>query len=73
MAEVHRFHHSKLLAEGNNNYGNNIILWDLVFGTFLWPKDRQASVEVGLADMPDFPKDYVGQVLSPWRWPGSDG
>jgi len=68
MAELHRWHHSLKLEEANSNYGNNILLWDLVFGTVHYPKDREASPEIGLSDLPDFPKDYLGQVLSPWRW-----
>ena len=69
MAELHRWHHSRVLEEANSNYGNNIIFWDLVFGTYFLPKDREAPVDVGLSDDGmDFPKDYVGQILSPFRW-----
>ncbi|HIN86364.1 MAG TPA: fatty acid hydroxylase family protein [Myxococcales bacterium] len=68
MAELHRWHHSLSLEEANSNYGNNILFWDLVFGTVHYPKDRSASQNIGLSELPDFPKDYVGQVLSPWRW-----
>jgi sterol desaturase/sphingolipid hydroxylase (fatty acid hydroxylase superfamily) len=68
MAELHRWHHSLKLEEANSNYGNNIIFWDLVFGTLHYPKDHSASADIGLSDLPDFPKDYLGQVLSPWRW-----
>jgi len=68
MAELHRWHHSLNLEEANANYGNNILFWDLVFGTVHYPKDRSASSHIGLSDMPDFPKSYLGQILSPWRW-----
>lgn len=68
MAELHRWHHSLKLDEANANYGNNILLWDLVFGTVHYPRDAQASSEIGLSDNPDFPGDYLGQVLSPFRW-----
>jgi len=68
QAELHRWHHSLVLEEGNANYGNNIILWDLVFGTFFWPRDREASEQVGLSDIPDFPQDYIGQLFSPFTW-----
>ncbi len=68
MAELQRWHHSLKLEEANANYGNNILFWDLVFGTVHYPKDRAASADIGLSDLPDFPKDYLGQVLSPWRW-----
>ena len=68
MAELHRWHHSLRLKEANANYGNNIILWDIVFGTFFHPRDRDASEAVGLSNMPDFPRDYLGQILSPFKW-----
>ncbi len=68
MAELHRWHHSLKLEEANSNYGNNILFWDLVFRTVHYPKDRDASAHIGLSDLPNFPGDYVGQVLSPWRW-----
>ncbi len=66
MAELHRWHHSVVLKEANANYGNNIIFWDLVFGTFYWPRDRDASETVGLSDWPGFPEDYLGQLAAPW-------
>jgi ornithine lipid hydroxylase len=68
MAELHRWHHSLNLEEANANYGNNILFWDLVFGTAFYPSGRRASKEIGLSDMPDFPRDYVGQLISPYRW-----
>ncbi len=69
MAELHRWHHSLRLEEANRNYGNNIIIWDLVFGTFFHPSDREAEEAVGISDLDAFPARYVGQLLSPWRWP----
>ncbi|MDP7034488.1 MAG: sterol desaturase family protein [Planctomycetota bacterium] len=68
MAELHRWHHSRKVSEANANYGNNIIFWDIVFGTRYHPPDREASSVVGLADLDRFPQDYVGQILSPFRW-----
>lgn len=70
MAELHRWHHSLKLEEANRNYGNNVVFWDLVFGTYFNPKDRDASKDVGLSSIDDFPKDYVEQIKAPfvWRW-----
>lgn len=61
---LHRWHHSKLIAESDNNYGSNLIVWDLVFGTFYHPKDRSVG-EVGLLN-PDYPQDYLGQLVAPF-------
>jgi len=67
MAELHRWHHSLKLEEANSNYGNNIILWDIVFGTMYYPKDKAADENIGLMDMPDFPQNYIGQILIPFK------
>lgn len=68
MAEAHRWHHSRTIREANTNYGSNLIVWDLVFGTFFLPADREPPEAIGIADMPAFPTDYVGQLASPFRW-----
>lgn len=39
-AELHRWHHSDKVEESNKNYGNNIIIWDIFFGTYFLPKYR---------------------------------
>lgn len=65
MAELHRFHHSKIIDESNRNYGNNLIFWDIVFGTFYYPKEREVST-IGLYN-PAYPKDYIGQLKAPFQ------
>ena len=67
LGELHRWHHSKTIEESNTNYGNNVIFWDLVFGSWFHPKDRMPPADIGLVDQPDFPTDYVGRLLSPFR------
>ncbi|MBZ0253344.1 MAG: sterol desaturase family protein [Candidatus Methylomirabilis sp.] len=64
MTELHRWHHSKIIAESNTNYGNNLILWDLVFGTFFLPKDREVGT-IGLLN-PAYPKGYLAQLAAPF-------
>jgi sterol desaturase/sphingolipid hydroxylase (fatty acid hydroxylase superfamily) len=66
--ELHRWHHSRVLEEANANYGSNLIVWDLVFGTYFLPADRRPPTDIGVAEMPSFPQDYWGQILSPLRW-----
>jgi sterol desaturase/sphingolipid hydroxylase (fatty acid hydroxylase superfamily) len=68
MAEPHRWHHSRVLREANTNYGSNLIIWDLVFGTFSLPRDRRAPAEIGIAGMPAFPTGYLEQLATPFRW-----
>ena len=68
MAELHRWHHSPLVRESNTNYGQTLILWDIVFGTRFLPKDRKPPEAVGLADLATFPMTWWAQLCSPWRW-----
>lgn len=63
---MHRWHHAPNAVEGNTNYGENLLVWDHVFGTWYRPPDRDPPRIIGIADaMPD---DYPGQVLAPFRW-----
>lgn len=66
-AELHRWHHSREPGESNANYGNNVIVWDLVFGTWFLPRDRQLQ-DVGLLDR-DYPKSFLGMLRAPFRSP----
>jgi ornithine lipid hydroxylase len=68
MAEVHRWHHSRTVREANSNYGSNLMVWDLAFGTYFRPADREPPEQIGIADMPDFPTTYLAQLGSPFRW-----
>ena len=68
-AELHRWHHSTIVAEANNNYGNNLIVWDAVFGTRYLPRQRPIPVKIGLDDSHGgFPRGWWGQQLIPFRW-----
>lgn len=62
--ELHRWHHSKTIKESNNNYGNNIIVWDILFGTFFLPKDR-AVKELGLLNR-NYPSGFISQMKTPF-------
>ena len=67
--ELHRWHHSKLIDESNRNYGNNLILWDLVFGTWFLPKHARVG-DLGLLNR-DYPLGFVDQMTTPLT-PGLD-
>ncbi|MBI5450817.1 MAG: GH3 auxin-responsive promoter family protein [Gammaproteobacteria bacterium] len=63
-AELHRWHHSRKVKESNTNYGNNIILWDLLFGTFFHPRDRVVA-ELGLINR-SYPMNFWQQLRAPF-------
>ncbi len=63
-AELHRWHHSRLEKESNSNYGNNTIIWDLIFGTRYLPKDRNIE-EIGLINS-KYPTTFLDQLKTPF-------
>lgn len=63
-AELHRWHHSRLIEESNANYGNNIIIWDILFGTYFFPRDRLVD-KLGLFNK-DYPLDFKSQLRTPF-------
>lgn len=63
-AETHRWHHSRIPRESNANYGNTVILWDLVFGTWFLPRDRKV-LELGLQDS-GYPKSFWALMRAPF-------
>jgi ornithine lipid hydroxylase len=66
-ADLHRWHHSTVVAEANANYGANLIFWDVVFGTRKRPSDRPHPAALGLDGMPDFPRTWLRQLASPFQ------
>lgn len=68
MTELHRWHHSRALAEANHNYGGNLIVWDVVFGTRWLPADREPPEEIGIAALPGFPTGFLANLAAPFRW-----
>jgi len=64
--ELHRWHHSRLPQESNANYGNNLIVWDTLFGTRFLPKGRRVR-ELGLPRR-DYPQDFLTQLATPFTF-----
>ena len=69
VVELHRWHHSKEAKQSDNNFGNNLIIYDRLFGTYYHP-ERQGNpvAEVGNIGVlnPDYPKNYLGQLKAPF-------
>ena len=62
--ELHRWHHSELIEESDNNYGNNLIIWDVLFRTRFLPKDREVGT-LGLINR-NYPTGFVEQMRTPF-------
>jgi sterol desaturase/sphingolipid hydroxylase (fatty acid hydroxylase superfamily) len=63
-AETHRWHHSRQPRESNANYGNTVIVWDVLFGTWYLPHAREVD-ELGLQD-PSYPKSFLKLMGAPF-------
>lgn len=61
---LHRWHHSKILSEGNRNYGENLVMYDLLFGTYCNP-DRRPPVDIGINE--PMPATLMAQIAYPFR------
>ena len=62
--ELHRWHHSELATESDTNFGNNLIVWDVLFGTRFLPKDREVG-PLGLLNR-KYPMGFLAQMKSPF-------
>ena len=60
---LHRWHHSKVLAEGNRNYGENLVLWDQLLGTYYNPA-RRPPTDIGIDGR--IAQGFLRQLLQPF-------
>lgn len=62
---MHLWHHDQS-SEGGvaKNFGIVLSVWDHVFGTAYWPRDRSPA-HLGYPDMEDMPQSFAGQALWP--------
>lgn len=65
--ELHRWHHSVKISEAHSNYGNNLILWDTIFGTRFLPKGEQVD-RVGIGNE-KWPDGFLKQMSAPFNTP----
>lgn len=62
---LHRWHHSTNPSEGNSNYGQNLVLWDQLFGTWLRRPDAELG-EIGIVER--MPLRFREQLWVPFIW-----
>ena len=61
---VHRWHHSRNPIEGTSNYGENLMLLDVLLKTHFCPK-RRPPANIGIND--PMPARFLGQIAQPFR------
>lgn len=60
----HRWHHSRDAAWVDTNFANIFSFFDWAFGTFKLPTTAPPADGFGV---PEFPRDFVGQIVRPFR------
>lgn len=63
-AQTHRWHHARDPRTAYCNFGNTVIVWDLLFGTWFLP--RQRALDIGIPDRA-YPKEFLAQMAAPFR------
>jgi sterol desaturase/sphingolipid hydroxylase (fatty acid hydroxylase superfamily) len=67
--EIHRIHHSAWERQTNSNYGNLLIIWDRIFGSFVEPAEGEPH-RIGLGDLDDrMAGSLLAQLMLPLRNP----
>ncbi|MCA8954865.1 MAG: sterol desaturase family protein [Planctomycetes bacterium] len=65
---MHQWHHDAS-AEGGvaKNFGIVLSVWDWLFGTAYWPRDREPE-RLGYPGDEEMPQHFGGQMVWPLRW-----
>lgn len=67
--QMHLWHHAKELPASHPhgfNYGITLSIWDYIFRTNYWPSNDE-NLPVGLPDEEQFPEDFIGQNIEPFK------
>ena len=63
--EVHYWHHSKnITVKHGVNFGQGLMLWDLIFGHFYCPKDQVQQLGIQKNDVPE---GFLNQMIYPFK------
>lgn len=73
--DMHRIHHSVVVAEGNRNFGNLFTWWDHVFSTYqAQPRGGHEKLELGIAEARAAADVTLWKLLAmPFRRPRDQG
>jgi sterol desaturase/sphingolipid hydroxylase (fatty acid hydroxylase superfamily) len=73
IGRVHHLHHVNWGTEGDCNFGLFFSFWDRLFGTFHAKPSRPIThKDLGVDELPNFPKSYWEQLLLPFYYkPGA--
>lgn len=66
VAQMHRWHHKRDFEDAQVNFGEFLLLWDRLLGSYHDSADQLGDAAVGLHER-DYPRGYLGQLLRPFR------
>lgn len=66
VAEIHRWHHKREFEDAQVNFGEVLMIWDHLFGSYHDAPHMPAAGEVGLRDE-KLPSGYWAQLVWPFR------
>ena len=74
FGRIHHLHHVNWGKEGDCNFGLFLTLWDRLFGTFQPEPSRPIQAhDMGIDEVPNFPKSYVSQLVFPFAYKPGEG
>jgi sterol desaturase/sphingolipid hydroxylase (fatty acid hydroxylase superfamily) len=63
----HAWHHAvEMHGKGGQNFGINLTIWDWLFGTAHWPKDRREPTRYGFAGIERYPTSIWRRLWEPF-------
>lgn len=66
IGDNHRYHHYPDKGIGDSNYGGEVIIWDILFGTFHNPRDERPHDNIGIGTAPEYPMTVAGLYIAPF-------
>lgn len=74
IGRVHHLHHVNWGTEGDCNFGLLLTFWDKLAGTFQAKPPRPITAnDMGVDELPNFPKSFVEQMLLPFYYVPGQG
>jgi sterol desaturase/sphingolipid hydroxylase (fatty acid hydroxylase superfamily) len=74
IGRIHHLHHVNWGTEGDCNFGLFLTIWDRLLGTFQESPSRPiTAADLGVDELPNFPKSYVEQFLLPLHYKPGQG
>lgn len=66
---THIWHHAKNIPlKYGVNFASVLNIWDVIFGFYYLPTPKESQPELGLFDIKDVPKSFLGQFIYPFTY-----